>query len=423
MSEYKIKIEQVSVSVLKESEYNPRRLTQDQEKSLVKSIKRFKLLDPIIVNKFKGREMIIISGHQRYKVAKKLGYTEVPVVFVSLNPQKEKALNLTMNRVSGEWDMELLKQFEINLLLDTGFDDSDLAAIWDNTLEIEDDNFNESTELQKIKETDIKIGDLYQLGNHYLICGDSHELETLNKLMKNKKADVIYNDPIYNINVSYNKGIGGHANYGGNIKDNKNDAEYKEFLKLGMENSLKHAKDDCHVFTWADQSYIWLIQTLYQELGIKNERACFWYKGSFNPTPNVAFNKAVEFCIYGKKGHPYLSKLSTKVCEVLNKEIGTGNRAIDDMLDSLEIWIAKRDAGSDYNHSTQKPLSLHEKPLFRCSKPGDIILDIYAGSGSTLLACDQLKRVCYTSEINPLFWQLIINRYQNYASIKAKKIN
>jgi DNA modification methylase len=89
----------------------------------------------------------------------------------------------------------------------------------------------------------------------------------------------------------------------------------------------------------------------------------------------------------------------------------------------LDIWLAKRDIGSDYEHSAQKPLNLHEKPLKRCSKPGDIILDIYAGSGSTLLACEQLNRICYTAEINPIFCQLIINRYEKYANTKAKKLN
>lgn len=165
------------------------------------------------------------------------------------------------------------------------------------------------------------------------------------------------------------------------------------------------------------------MQTIYYELGLKNERVCFWFKGSFNPTPKVAFNKAVEHCCYATQGRPFLSKLSTKTSEILNKEIGTGNKAIDDILDILEIWIAKRDAGNTYSHSTQKPLSLHEKPLLRCTKPGDIVLDIYGGSGSTLLSCQQINRICYTSEINPIFCQLIINRFESYANIKAKKIN
>ena len=423
MKQSNITIKQVSISILKESKYNPRKLTAQQEKDLTESIKKFGLVDPLIVNKYKTRKNIIIGGHQRFKIAKKLGYKKVPVVYVSLTLTQEKVFNLRLNKNTGEWDWELLKEFDIEILLDVGFDDNDLNNIWDEQLEIEDDNFDIEKEIEKAKTTNIKTGDLFQLGNHFLICGDSHKKETLDKLIKNKKATMLYNDPVYNIKVNYNKGIGGKANYGGNINDNKSDSEYKEFLKQGLENSLRHLDKNCHIFTWCDQRYIWLLQTIYQEFKIKNERVCFWVKNGFNPTPNVAFNKLTESCVYGTIGKPYLSPLSTKACEILNKEIGTGNRTIDDILDIIDIWLAKRDAGTEYNHSTQKPISLHEKPLRRCTKPGDIILDIYGGSGSTLLSCEQLKRKCYMSEINPIFCQLIINRYETYANKKAKKLN
>lgn len=423
MNKDKIKIEHIPIDMLKNVDYNPRFLSDKQEEDLTESIKKYGLIDPVIANKHRGRENFLIGGHQRVKIARKLGIKTIPVVYVSLNKTKEMELNLRLNKNVGSWNFELLQNMDLDLLLDVGFDDQELSEIWDNNIEINDDNFDEEKEIEKAKQTNIKPGDKFKLGNHYLICGDSHEPETLNKLMGKVKADMIYNDPIYNIKIDYNKGIGGKANYGGNVKDSKSDKDYKEFLKAGLTNSLAHTNKNYHIFTWCDQSYIWLIQTLYQELGIKNERVCFWLKNGFNPTPNVAFNKAVEHCIYGTKGRPYLSKLSTKASEVMNKEIGTGNRAVDDILDILEIWIAKRDAGHEYNHSTQKPLTLHEKPLMRCTKPGDVVLDIYGGSGSTLLSCEQLKRICYTAEINPIFCQLIINRFETYANTKAKKIN
>ena len=419
----KLKIYYVSPSELNPAPYNPRKWSEKAIKNLTRSIKKFGITDPIICNSNPKRKNVLIGGHFRLKIAKDLGYKKVPVIYVSLDKKKEIDLNLRLNRNTGDWDYELLKSFDTEMLLDVGFDDSDLNNIWDEQLEIEDDNFDIEKEIEKAKTTNIKTGDLFQLGNHFLICGDSHQKETLDKLMKNKKATMLYNDPIYNIKLDYNKGVGGKANYGGNITDNKSDPEYKEFLKQGIENSLKHTDKNCHIFTWCDQKYIWLLQTLYQESGIKNERVCFWAKNGFIPTPNVAFNKLTEICVYGTIGKPYLSPLSTKTCEILNKEIGTGNRTIDDILDIIDIWLAKRDAGIKYNHSTQKPTTLHEKPLRRCTKPGDIILDIYGGSGSTLLACEQLKRRCYTSEINPIFCQLIINRYETYANKKAKKLN
>ena len=404
-------------------EKNPRIMSDKQLSDLKASIKKFNLAEiPAIT--ISGQ---ILAGHQRIRVLQLLGRGEevidVRVPNRQLDEKEFKEYLLRSNSNHGSWDYSLLKEIDLDVLLESGLNEDDLLQVFDNDIEIENDDWDEEKELQKINKTDIKPGDIFQLGRHFLICGDSHKTETLDTLLGDNKADLIYNDPIFNIGLNYDKGVGKRSNYGGDIKDNKTDEEYKKFLFNGLKNSLDHAKENCHYFTWCDQSNIWLIQTLYRELGIKNERACFWFKGAFNPTPNVAFNKATEFCIYGKTGKPFLSKLSTKVCEALNKEIESGNRAIDNIIDILDIWLAKRDIGSNYEHSAQKPLNLHEKPLKRCSKPGDIILDIYAGSGSTLLACEQLNRICYTAEINPIFCQLIINRYEKYANTKARKIN
>ncbi len=407
---------------VKDIKPNPKNPKKHCVEKISESMSENGYVEPIVVDE----NNMLLAGHGRQEALKEKNVEEIEVVVKrGLTAEQKEKYMLLSNKLSeaGGWDMEMLKDFDINLLMDAGFNDQDLSEIWDNTLEINDDDFDEKKELEKAKETKIKQGDFFQLGGHFLICGNSHRPETLNRLLGSKKVSFIYNDPIYNIGVSYDKGIGGKAKYGGIVDDSKNDAEYREFLKQGLKNSLEHANKNCHVFTWCDQSYIWLIQTLYQELGIKNERVCFWFKNGFNPTPNVAFNKAVEHCVYGTIGRPFLSNLSTKTCEAFNKEISTGNRAIDDMLDILEIWMAKRDPVSEYNHSTQKPLTLHEKPLMRCSKPGDAVLDIYGGAGSTLLSCHQLKRICYTAEINPIFCQLIINRFESYANIKSRKIN
>lgn len=411
------------VSDLIPYEKNPRIISEKQLNDLKMSIKKFNLAEIPAVT-IDGK---IIAGHQRIKALQLLGRgkeeIDVRIPNRRLSEKEFKEYLLRSNANHGSWEYSILKEMDLDLLLESGLDEDDLLQAFDNEIEIVNDEFDEIKELKRIKKTDIKTGDLFKLGNHYLICGDSHEKETIDKLMRKTKTGLICNDPIYNTNVNYDKGIGNKANYGGNIKDSKNDTEYKNFLNRGLKNSLLHAKKDCHVFTWADERNIWLVQTLFKENGIKNERVCFWIKNGFCVTPNVAFNKSVEACIYGTIGRPFLSPLSTKTNEILNKEIGTGNRTADDILDITNIWLAKRDAGILYNHSTQKPLDLYEKPLKRCSKPGDVILDIYGGSGSLLLACEQLKRICYMSEINPIFCQLIINRYEFYANKKARKIN
>lgn len=402
----------IDVSKLFPATYNPRKWDDAAIEHLTESIKRFGLVDPIIVNGAKERFNIVIGGHFRLKIAKDLGIKKVPVVYVNIpNIEKEKELNLRLNRNIGEWDFELLKGFEIETLLDVGFGD-DLSALWDENLSVEDDNFDFEKEIEKIKTPKTKPGDLIKLRNNLLLCGDSTKLEDVQRLVGKAKITMVYCDSPYNISLDYNKGIGGKAQYGGTTNDKKSDSEYKEFLKKTLENALAVSKPDFHIFYYCDESNIWLIQTLYQELGIDNRRVCLWVKNSQNPTPQIAFNKAYEPCVYGTRGTPYLASNITNLNEVLNCEVGTGNRLPDDILDLFNIWLVKRLPGQDYEHPTQKPPSLHEKALRRCTKPGDTVLDLFGGSGSTLISCEQLKRRAFLCEIEPIFCDVIINRFK-----------
>lgn len=171
-----VAIQYVSVDILRRAEYNPRKWDEIAVKKLAESIKRFGLVDPIIVNSAVNRKDVVIGGHFRLEVAKSLRITQVPVVYVNIpNIQKEKELNLRLNRNMGEWDFELLKDFDIELLLDVGFDDNDLSHIWDDNLGVEDGESDTEKELEKIKEEEpkTKLGYVYDLGLHRLICGDA----------------------------------------------------------------------------------------------------------------------------------------------------------------------------------------------------------------------------------------------------------
>lgn len=424
MRKENLKITFVNVNFLKVAAYNPRKWDDAKKAKLKESIKRFGLVDPLIVNSNPKRKNILIGGHFRLKVSKELGYKNVPVVYLDISDiEKEKELNLRLNKNVGEWDLELLKEFDLGVLLEVGFDDEDLSQIWDDSLETEDDNFQEEKELEKIKETDIKTGDLFQLGSHRLLCGDAHDPKNIKSLMGEEKTSFIYCDPIYNIGVSYDKGIGGKQNYGGKVDDNKSDVEYRKFLKSGIQSAMSVTNKEFHYFCYCDQKYIGMVQDIFREVNIENKRVCMWIKNGQNPTPGVAFSKCYEPCIYGTVGSPYLSKSLQNLNEVMNKEIGTGNRLIDDILDELDIWLVKRLAANEYEHSTSKPPTLHEKAIRRCTKPGDIILDLYGGSGSTLIAAEMLKRKAYLTEIEPKFCQLIINRYEKLTGQKAKLIS
>ena len=355
-------------------------------------------------------------------IAKKLGYMAVPAVYVDIpDVEREKELNLRLNRNTGEWDLEILKEFDASFLMEIGFDDADLSSIWDDALATDDDHFDVDKAADEIVEPVTQIGDVYLLGNHRLICGDSTNQNTITTLMDGKQANIIYTDPKYNINLDYSKGISTNGKYGGTTNDRLTDAEYEDFLKTTLSNAVGVITSDAHVFCYCDQLCVGLVQKIYGEIGVDTKRVCLWVKNNFSMTPQLAFNKAYEPCVYGTLGQPYLSD-THNLTEILNKEVAPGNRTIDDIVDLFDIWLAKRDSASNYEHPTQKPPTLHEKALRRCTKPGDIVLDIFAGSGSTMVACEQLKRTCYMVEIEPVFCDVIVARYEQLTGNKAVKL-
>ncbi len=395
---------------------NPRVMSADQESNLKKSLERFNLVEiPAIDTDNK-----IIAGHQRLKVMQILGRgdeeIDVRIPNRRLTKEEYERYLLTSNAVTGDWNYESLKDFEIGLLTDSGFSFDDIANIWDGDISVSTDDWDEKKELAKIKVPKTKIGDLVTLGDHRLICGSSNEEKTLSRLFGYEKADTIFSDPIYNLKIKYNKGVGGKKDYGGNVNDDRTEKEYIEFLRKNISTALLFTKPDSHIFYWNTEQQIWIIQSLYRELGITNRRVCLWIKNAQNETPQVAFSKCYEPCIYGTLGKPYLSKKEFGQNEIMNVNVGSGNKAIDD----INIWTSKRVSGKEMEHATQKPVDLYEKAIRRCTKPGDIILDSFGGSGSLLIACEKLKRKAYLVELEPIYCDLIIARYEKLTGQKAK---
>ena len=368
----------------------------------------------------------ILSGNQRKKALLDLGVERVTVLVPnrSLTEEEKDKVALESNLNDGSWNFEGLKSFKADMLSDIGFNMADLSEIWKENLEAKDDDWDEEKELSKIKKLSTRLGDIVMLGDHKLICGDSTDSAVLKRLFGKERTTMIYSDPVYNLKggVDYDKGFSGKQNYGANVNDNRSFADYRDLLKKSMEAALAVAKPSVHVFYWSDQTYIGLIQELYRELGIENKRVCLWLKNAQNPTPGVAFSKVYEPCTYGTRGRPFISDKIQNLNEVLNKEITTGNRLIEETLDHLDVWAVKRLSGKEYEHATSKPPKLHEKAIRRCTLPGDIILDSFGGSGSTLIAGEQLKRRVYIVELEPRFCDLIIRRFEKLTGKKAKVI-
>jgi DNA modification methylase len=403
------------VNDLLPQEVNPRVITDKQMADLKRSLAKYNLVEIPAVD-LSGK---ILAGHQRVKALQLLGrgdeIIDVRVPNRKLTEDEAKQYLIASNALGGDWDFGALKSFDLNLLLDSGFEEMELVKFWDEDKEVSDDDFDVEKELKKIVTPKTKLGDVIRLGNHKIICGDSTKEETTKRLLDDEKVSMIYSDPVYNISIDYNGGIGGKKDYGGNVNDTRSYEEYKIFIKDSLKSALSVSHKDAHVFYWCDQIYIGLIQEVYRSLGIDNKRVCLWLKNNQNPVPTVAFNKVYEPVVYGVRGKPYLTGTVTNLNEVLNKEFSTGN----DLLDEIDIWTAKRLSAKDYEHATSKPPTLHEKAIRRCTKPGDIILDSFLGSGSTLLAGEQLGRRVYGCELEPRFCDLIIRRYE---ALTGKKV-
>ena len=386
---------------------------------LKKSLKKFGLAEIPAIDK----DGSILAGHQRIKALQLLdrGSEQIDVRIPNRKLTKAEARQylISSNKLGGDWDIEALKSFDLDLLSEAGFSDVELSEFWDKDLGTEDDEFDEEKELKAIKETDIKSGDLLILGKHKLLCSDCTDPQAIQALFGNDRTNMIYSDPPYNIKLDYDKGVGNKSNYGGKVDDDKSPEQYRAFIRQTLEAALPVSTKDTHVFYWADEAWVWIFQTLYNDLRIKNRRLNIWLKNNASPTPTVAFNKVMEVCIYGTLGSPYLSKQTQNATEVMNKELGTGNQLLEDL---SNVWTAKRLKSSEYEHPTSKPPSLHEKAIKRCTKPNDIILDSFAGSGSTLICAESLKRRVYSLEQNPIFCEVVRRRYEKLTGKKVEII-
>lgn len=405
-------------------EKNPRTLSPLQLEGLKRSLRKFNLAELPAIN----TDGTIVAGNQRILALALIGRDEeeieVRIPNRKLTDKEFRDYLLTSNRSGADWDWAKLAQdFDLGELMTAGFNDTDLSTIFDDHLEVLDDEMNEEEEIERAKDTDIKVGEMFSLGRHKLICGDATDPETVKKLMGGVRADLVDDDVPFNIGLSYDSGVGGKSSYGGTMNDNKTDDEYRAFLHSVMSNALAVCKPDAHFIVWCDERYVWILQTLYRELGIDSKRILVWIKDNASPTPKLAFNKVTEFAVYGTIGRPYLSEKVKNLNEIQNKEVGTGNRLTDDILDLLNIWLVKRVHGSEMEHPTQKSSTLHEKALRRCTKPGDIVLDLTAGSGSILSSCEQMGRTAYLCELEPVFCQVIINRYIALTHGQVTKLN
>ncbi|MHB8276490.1 MAG: site-specific DNA-methyltransferase [Candidatus Humimicrobiaceae bacterium] len=411
-----MEIIKIPITKINPAPYNPRLDLQpgDAEYEKIKrSITEFDLVEPLVWNKQTGN---LVGGHQRLKVLKEQGIIEVEVSVVDLPPAKEKALNIVLNKAQGDWDLPKLKdllqeldtgEFPIEI---TGFGNDELENLMNqiNPDKVDEDDFNIEEEAEKIKEPKTKRGDIYTMGDHKLICGDSTKEETYKALLEGKQADMVFTDPPYNVNYS------GQGKLGGILNDNMAEEKFVEFtldFVARIQENLKTGGVFYMCSGWSSYPiFVYAIKAFKMEFAnpivwVKNNTTLGWndYKYKY------------EMVVKGKNKGKNKDKKSTPILYGWN---GGRHYFIETRFES-DVWEIKRKASNQMVHPTQKPLELIAKAITNSSHRGEIVLDNFSGSGATLMACEKTKRKFYGIELDPKYCDVIIARWEKYTEKKA----
>ena len=377
-------IQKINIEKLKAAEYNPRKdlKPEDEEyQKIKKSILEFGYVAPVIVNS----DMTVIGGHQRLKVLKELGYSEIECNIVDLDKNKEKALNIALNKISGEWDnskleelLADLKETDIDLDL-TGFTFDEVDEMLKDITGSKEDDFDIDQALEEIEEPVSKPGDVWILGKHRLMCGDSTVKENVDKLMNNNKIDMIFTDPPYN--MSFN---GRSGNFEVIKNDDLEENEFNNFIDKTLKIIQETIKPKAY--------YICCNWCFYGVLQLKlKPKACIvWAKNTFGL--GNGYRHQHEFILFDG----YIK---------------------ENIKNETDLWEINRD--TEYMHPTQKPVDLSARAIMNSSYEEENILDLFGGSGSTLIAAEQTKRTCYMMELDPKYCDVIIKRWETLTGEKA----
>lgn len=362
------------------SEYNPRKISDKQLKDLSDSIQRFGFVEPVVINTSKERLNIVISGHQRLRVGEKLRIDTIPCIELDLSLEREKELNIRMNKAGGAWDNELLTEFfEKEDLIEWGFEIEEFPQ---SEGEAHEDDYEIPDEIK----TDIVLGDLIEIGEHRLLCGDSTNSEHISRLMGDYLADCVVTDPPYNTGMTPNpKNVKARLSH--MFNDSFSDVEWDDLLSATFSNISIFTKSECAIYVFIDWRRAADIKRHLETIAdIKN--IIVWDKEVHGLGSD--YKSTYENIVVGKKGKPQI-----------NNRYG---------LDYQDIWRVQRNMGRNKEHATTKPVELIGKPIKHASKGDDIILDLFGGSGTTMVACHQLGRKCYMQELVPQYCQITINR-------------
>ncbi|MDO8604291.1 MAG: DNA methyltransferase [bacterium] len=442
MEKEKIVIVEVPITDLHASEYNPRKHNKEQSAQLKESMIRFGLVDPIIVNSAHERNNIVIGGHFRLEVAGELKFETVPVVYVNIpDIQKEKELNIRLNKNTGEFDLELLAQFDETFLADIGFDSQDLDDIFPAEENTEQFDINKELEKLNIQEITVQKGDIYELNGSRLLCGDSTIEADMMKLMGDRKADMCFTDPPYILDYLRGKtkqqdGVTTGFGAKKNRRYLETDVLPDNFTELWMGNISKVSKESFVIIVyenWKNIRTIWNEMEKYWKVKnmivwhVPNRVQGFSAKGKFFNKHDIAMVGATEdvavqnleedelleneyeTALYAISGKPHWESYEKgkKICPT----------------DFIDFKSAdEKSSGQGIIFGT-KPLEILMPYIKVLTKRDDLIVEPFGGSGSTLIASVKMKRQCYLMEKSPVYAQVILRRWEMETGKKPEKIN
>lgn len=437
-----ITIVEVPINELKASEYNPRKHSKMQAEQLKESIKRFGLVDPIICNSATERKNIVIGGNFRLEAAKELGFTCVPVVYVQISDiEKEKELNLRLNKNVGEFDLNVLSQFDESFLKDIGFDSQDLDDIF--PAEESPEIFDLKKELEKldIKNVTVQKGDIYELNGSRLICGDSTVEADVLKLMGQEKADMCFTDPPYILDYLKGKSkqkFGVTTGFGAkkNRRYLETDVLPDNFTELWMNNIAKVQKPDFSIIIFENPKNLRIIWNELEKhwkyrntitWHLPNRISGFSAKYKFFNKTDIAIlgtqgsvelnmndeepllQEVYENAIFATSGSPHWESYEKgkKICPT----------------DFIDFKAAdEKSSGQGVIFGT-KPIEILIPYIKVLTRRNDLIIEPFGGSGSTLIAAIRMNRKCYLIEKCPTYAEVILKRWEKETGQKPVKIN
>lgn len=399
-----ISIKQVKVGELKPAAYNPRKWSEKATRELTDSIEAFGLVDPIICNQAPGRENVVIGGHFRLHVAKRLGYAEVPVVYISVpDVEKEKELNIRLNKNSGDFDHDLLKSFDADLLTRIGFASAELDRIFQAPPTDADDAVPDVPEKPKSK-----LGDIYLLGRHRVMCGDSTNRADVARLMDGKKADMVFTDPPYGVSIGEkNKTLNSIQPAGRCLENIENDTlspdALYEVLKTAFRNVHDACADHAAVYVTAPQGggLGMMMMMMMRDAGLEVRHILNWVKN------------CATFSL-GRLDYDYQHEPILFTWKKTHKKIGGGQH-------KTSCWFIDKPHKCGV-HPTMKPIELIENAILNSSEREAILLDVFLGSGTSVIACEKTNRRCYGMELDPKYVDVIVKRWEDFTGQTAEKI-